>query len=179
MILPSPPCTYTHTSSLLLCVVPSHPYSASLFSRRSFLHKFSPVSPSAFTSLAQPDNVSIQLVWEGLKRKLIFYPPPPSLSHVPAEVWLPDEPLHGLREGLGRGLAQEARLPVCHALQGAPRVHSDNGAATVHGLHRNYPKMLSARGVEDGGAALQQCHLQRIWGGAEESNTVLQVELRC
>ncbi|KAF3839793.1 hypothetical protein F7725_018510 [Dissostichus mawsoni] len=105
-----------------------------------------------------------------MKRELLLHPPPPGVSHVPAELRLSHQLLHSLREGLGQGLTQEACLPVCHALQGAPRVYRDNRATTVHGLYRNNPKMLSARGVEHGGAAP---------GGAHESDTVLQVELRC
>lgn len=119
----------------------------------------------------------MELVCKGLQRELIFYPPPPRLAHVPAEVRLPDEPLHGLGERLSRGLAQEARLPVCHALQRAPRVDGNNGAAAVHGLDRNDPEMFSAGGVEHGGAALQQRHLQVVRGGLQESDAVLQVEL--
>lgn len=140
---------------------------------------FPPAPAHTFTSLAQSHDIPIQLVWEGLNRELILYPPPPSLSHVPAELWLPNELLHGLGEGLGCGFAQEARLPVRHTLQGPPRVDSDNRAATVHRLYRYDPKMLSARGVEHAGTAPQQRHLLWIRGWAQECDTVVQVQLRC
>lgn len=141
--------------------------------------QFSFFLPVSSLSLAQPDYVLVQLVWEGLEGEFILYPLSPSLSHVPAELRLPHQPLHSLGEGLRRGLAQEARLPICHAFQGPPGVHRDNRAAAVHGLHGNYPEVLSARGVQHGCAASKQRHLQRVRGWAQESDAVPQAELRC
>lgn len=137
------------------------------------------VSQACFLSPTQSENVSVQLVWEGLQGEFVLHPPPASLSHVPAELWLPHKPLHGLREGLSGGLAQEARLTVGHAFQRSPGVHRHHGAAAVHGLDRDYPEMLPAGGVQHSRAAPQQRHFQRIRRRAKESDTAVQAKLLC
>lgn len=137
------------------------------------------VSQACFLSPTQSENVSVQLVWEGLQGEFVLHPPPASLSHVSAELWLPHKPLHGLREGLSGGLAQEARLTVGHAFQRSPGVHRHHGAAAVHGLDGDYPEMLPAGGVQHSRAAPQQRHFQRIRRRAKESDTAVQVKLLC